>query len=31
VVSGGAACVFGVVALSLLVPTFRRYHSGEPA
>jgi MFS family permease len=31
VVSGGAACIVGVVALAGLVPAFRRYHTGEPA
>lgn len=31
VVSGGAACVGGVVLLAWLVPAFRRYHAGEPA
>jgi MFS family permease len=31
VISGGAACVVGVVLLALTVPAFRRYHAGEPA
>jgi hypothetical protein len=31
VVSGGAACVLGVVVLALGVPKFARYHAGDPA
>jgi MFS family permease len=31
VVSGGALCVLGVGALSLLVPRFPRYRAGDPA
>lgn len=31
VVSGGAACVIGVVILALAVPQFARYHAGDPA
>src|SRR5438105_2508666 len=30
VVSGGLACLAGVVVLSMLVPEFARYHAGEP-
>jgi MFS family permease len=31
VISGGAACVVGVIVLAAAVPKFARYHSGEPA
>jgi MFS family permease len=31
VISGGAACVVGVVILAAAVPKFARYHAGEPA
>jgi MFS family permease len=30
VVSGGVACLAGVVLLAVLVPQFARYHAGEP-
>jgi hypothetical protein len=29
VISGGAACVVGVLVLALLIPQFARYHAGE--
>jgi MFS family permease len=29
VVSGGAACVVGVIVLALLIPGFAKYHAGE--
>jgi MFS family permease len=31
VISGGAACVVGVLVIAATVPAFRRYHAGEPA
>ena len=31
VVSGGVACVAGVVLIAAAVPKFRRYHAGDPA
>jgi hypothetical protein len=31
VISGGFACVVGVVILAAAVPAFARYHAGEPA
>ena len=30
VVSGGVACIAGVLGLSMLVPAFARYHAGTP-
>ncbi len=30
VVSGGIACVAGVAVMAVAVPSFRRYHAGEP-
>ena len=31
VVSGGLLCIAGTALLAMLVPSFRRYHAGEPA
>jgi hypothetical protein len=29
VISGGAACVVGIIVLALLIPQFARYHAGD--